>query len=243
MRWHTHGSSAPEAEAGWLRVWGRINLYRLRWTIGRHWLKTKQNLGVITIIKINYNKQTVIISVVSAKARSCMHGRLRETQSWILVWTSSFPHGGGNLSFILPHTKKSCCLHPLQSSSQGGRFLRYQELRDPVQRTVEGLGFPPCWLPRGLAVLPANVCVSLLSSRIPLQGCQDPPRGNLLPVKLYWYSEGKGSAKNNFPRQSEQIILMRVWKWETNDTKLALLSLVNCVVKASAFAWLSSEWV
>lgn len=54
-----------------------------------------------------------------------------------------------------------------------------------------------------------------------------PPHRNLLPVKLY--SEGKGSAKNNFPRQSEQIILMRAWKWETNDTKLASLPFINYV--------------
>ena len=56
-----------------------------------------------------------------------------------------------------------------------------------------------------------------------------PPARNLLSLKLYWYSEGKGSAKNNFPRQSEQIILMRAWKWETNDTKLASLPFVNSV--------------
>lgn len=54
-----------------------------------------------------------------------------------------------------------------------------------------------------------------------------PTHRNLLPLKLYWYSEGKGSAKNSFPRQSEQIILMRAWKWETNDTKLAWLLFVN----------------
>lgn len=95
-----------QCSRGWsrmaaLRVWGQINLYRPRWTIGKHWLKTKQNLGVITIIKINYNKQTVIISVVSVRARSCMHGRLRESQYWILVWTSSFPHGVGGGTFHL----------------------------------------------------------------------------------------------------------------------------------------------
>ena len=56
-----------------------------------------------------------------------------------------------------------------------------------------------------------------------------PPRGNLLCLKLYRYSKVKGSAKNNFPRQSEQIILMRAWEWETNDTKLASLPFVNCV--------------
>ena len=55
-----------------------------------------------------------------------------------------------------------------------------------------------------------------------------PPRRNLLCLKLYRYSKVKGSAKNNFPRQSEQIILMRAWKWETNDTKLASLPFVNC---------------
>lgn len=111
--------------------------------MGRHWLKTKENLGVITIIKINYNKQTVIISVVSVRARSCMQGHLRESQSWILVWTS-FPHWGSFL-FILPHTKKSCCIHPLQSASQGGRFLQYQELnasQGPSPGDSGGSGIP-----------------------------------------------------------------------------------------------------
>lgn len=241
MRWHTHGSSAPEAEAGWLRVWGRINLYRLRWTIGRHWLKTKQNLGVITIIKINYNKQTVIISVVSVRERSCVHGCLRESQSWILVWTSSFPHGGKPFIYTTPYQE---ILLPSPSSKlfPGRKIPSVPGTQGPSPADSGGSGIPTLLAAKRSGCAPSK-CISLLPSRIPLQGCQDPPRGNLLPVKLYWYSEGKGSAKNNFPRQSEQIILMRVWKWETNDTKLALLSLVNCVVKASAFAWLSSEWV
>lgn len=101
--------------------------------------------------------------------------------------------------------------------------------RDPVQGTVEGLGFPPHWLPRDLALLPA---FHEAPSPHPVslhRAVWTPPHRNLMPLKLYRYSKGKGSAKTNFPRQSEQMILMRAWKWETNDTKLVSLPFVNCV--------------
>lgn len=45
--------------------------------------------------------------------------------------------------------------------------------RDPVQGTVKGLGFPPHWLPRGLALLP-ELCEPPLPPVESAQSCLDP---------------------------------------------------------------------
>lgn len=58
------------------------------------------------------------------------------------------------------------------------------------------------------------------------RACLDPSTQKTAAWEIVLIQWRGRKRKNNFPRQSEQIILMRTWKWETNDTKLASLPLV-----------------